>query len=72
MKNKKQNIMTRSSTEAKYWEMTSTVSELAWIEQVLADLNIDVKDPIKIFCENQSVRHITTKLNFMSASNKLK
>jgi hypothetical protein len=38
--------------------MTSTASELMWIKQVLANLNIKIKEPIKIFYDNQSARHI--------------
>jgi Reverse transcriptase (RNA-dependent DNA polymerase) len=58
-KSKKQNIVARSSVEAKYRAMTSTASELTWIKQVLADLEIKIKEPMKIFCDNQSARHIT-------------
>jgi hypothetical protein len=40
--------------------MASTASELTWIKQVLADLNIKIEEPMKIFCDNQSTRRITT------------
>jgi hypothetical protein len=40
--------------------MTSTASELTWIKQVLTDMNIKVEEPMKIFCDNQSARHIAT------------
>jgi hypothetical protein len=56
--------MARSSAEAEYQTMTSTVSEWTWIKQVLADLNVKVKGPIKIFCDNQVARHITANLVF--------
>jgi mevalonate pyrophosphate decarboxylase len=59
-KSKKQNVMARSSAEAEYRAMASTASELTWIKQVLADLNIKVEEPIKMFCDNQSARHIAT------------
>jgi hypothetical protein len=59
-KSKKQNIVARSSAEAEYRAMASTVSELIWIKQVLADLNIKVEEPMKMFCDNQSARHIAT------------
>jgi hypothetical protein len=38
--------------------MTSTASELIWIKQVLHDLKIIHEGPMKIFCDNQAVRHI--------------
>jgi hypothetical protein len=40
--------------------MTSITSELTWIKQVLADLNIKAEEPMKMLCDNQSVKHITT------------
>jgi Reverse transcriptase (RNA-dependent DNA polymerase) len=59
-KSKKQNIVARSSAEAEYRAMASTASELIWVRQVLADLNITNHEPIKIFCDNQAVRHIAS------------
>jgi hypothetical protein len=38
--------------------MTSTASELTWIKQVLADLNVKIEGSMKIFCDNQAARHI--------------
>jgi hypothetical protein len=63
-KSKKQNVVARSSTEAEYRAMASTASELTWIKQVLADFNIKIEEPMKIFCDNQSVRHIAINLVF--------
>jgi hypothetical protein len=51
-------FVARSSAEAEYRAMTSIVSELTWIKQVLIDLNIKVTEPMKMFCDNQSARHI--------------
>jgi hypothetical protein len=48
----------RSSTEAEYRFMASTASELTWIKYVLIDLNFEIKEPMKIFYDNQSTRHI--------------
>jgi zinc-binding in reverse transcriptase len=42
--------------------MTSTASELSWIKQVLTDLNFEINRPIKIFCDNQSARHIAANI----------
>jgi hypothetical protein len=39
--------------------MASTASELTWIKQVLADLNIEIKEPMKMYCDNQAAIHIT-------------
>jgi hypothetical protein len=50
----------RSSAEAEYRAMASTTSELIWIKQVLADLKIEHKKPMKIFYDNQAARHIAS------------
>jgi hypothetical protein len=57
-KSKKQNVVARSSTEAEYRAMASTASKLSWIKQVLTDLNFEINGPMKMFCDNQSARHI--------------
>jgi hypothetical protein len=44
--------------------MTFTVSELTWIKQILADLTINVKEPMMIFYDNQSTIHIVIILVF--------
>jgi hypothetical protein len=44
--------------------MASTASELTWIKYVLTDLNFEIKEPMKIFCDNQSARHIAINLVF--------
>jgi hypothetical protein len=45
--------MARSSAKAEYRAMASAASELTWNKQVLADLNIKVKEPMKMFYDNQ-------------------
>jgi hypothetical protein len=60
LKSKKQNAVARSSAEAEYRAMASTVSELIWIKQLLADLNITTHLPIKMFCDNQAACHIAS------------
>jgi hypothetical protein len=59
-KSKKQNVVARSSAEAEYRAMASTTSELIWIKQLLADLNITTHLPIKMFCDNQAACHIAS------------
>jgi hypothetical protein len=57
-KSKKQGVMTRSSAKSEYRAMVSTASEPIWIKQVLVELNIINKEPMKIYCDNQLARHI--------------
>jgi hypothetical protein len=59
-KSKKQNIVARSSAEAKYRAMASTTSKLIWIKQLLADLGIKIQEPMKMYCDNQAARHIAS------------
>jgi hypothetical protein len=49
--------------------MVSTTSELIWIKQLLADLNITTHSPMKLYCDNQSARHITSNLVFHERTN---
>jgi hypothetical protein len=63
-KSKKQNIVARSSVEEEYRAIASTASELIWIKQVFIDLNIKVVEPMKMFCDNKSARHIARNLVF--------
>jgi hypothetical protein len=52
--------MARSSAEVKYLAMTSTVNELIWIKQILADIGIEIRGSMKTFCDNQAARHIAS------------
>jgi hypothetical protein len=45
-KNKKLNVIARSSTEAEYRAMTSTTSELIWIKHLLGDMKIEYAKPM--------------------------
>jgi hypothetical protein len=54
--------MARLSAKTEYRAMTSTMSELIWIELILTDLDIKHDAPIKIFYDNQAARHITLNL----------
>ncbi|KAM1528050.1 hypothetical protein ACFX1Z_017449 [Malus domestica] len=51
---KKQQTVSRSSTEAEYRAMSTTTAELDWIQQLLAFLQIQPSDPPVLFCDNMS------------------
>jgi hypothetical protein len=59
-KSKKQKVVAKSSTEAKYRVMTFTVSELIWVKQVLTDFNFKSEEPMRMYYDNKATRHITT------------
>ncbi|GJX35610.1 putative RNA-directed DNA polymerase [Tanacetum coccineum] len=57
-KTKKQNVVSRSSAEAEYRSMASTVSEILLMQSLLKGLNIVMTGPTPFFCDNQAARHI--------------
>nr|GEY53288.1 RNA-directed DNA polymerase, eukaryota [Tanacetum cinerariifolium] len=57
-KTKKQPIISRSSTEAEYRAMTAITCELLWLSYLLQDLQIKVKLPVTIFCDNKVAQQI--------------
>nr|GFB10112.1 putative copia-type protein [Tanacetum cinerariifolium] len=49
-KTKKQSVVSRSSAEAEYKAMTSTVSEILWVRWLLKDMEVQLTTPISLFC----------------------
>nr|GFA11426.1 hypothetical protein [Tanacetum cinerariifolium] len=63
-KSKKQSVVSRSSAEAEYRAMASTVSEVLWVRWLLSELRIDTSSPTPLFCDNQAARHIANNPSF--------
>ncbi|KAL0343241.1 UNVERIFIED_CONTAM: Retrovirus-related Pol polyprotein from transposon RE2 [Sesamum angustifolium] len=59
LENEKQATVSKSTTEAEYRSLASTVCELTWIDYLLQDLGISLKKPIPLFCDNKAAVHIT-------------
>nr|GEX77835.1 putative reverse transcriptase, RNA-dependent DNA polymerase, Gag-polypeptide of LTR copia-type [Tanacetum cinerariifolium] len=57
-KTKKQNVVSRSSAEAEYKSMASTVRKIIWMLWLLKELTINLNEPTSLFCDNQAARHI--------------
>ena len=57
-KTKKQSVVSRSSAEAEYRSMASTVSEILWVRWLLQELNIASASPTPLFCDNEAACHI--------------
>ncbi|XP_022135931.1 uncharacterized protein LOC111007763 [Momordica charantia] len=57
-KSKKQDVISRSSTEAEYRAMASTTCEIVWLRWLLADMGIYLHHPTPLYCDNQSVIQI--------------
>ena len=57
-KSKKQQTISRSSSEAEYYALAATTCELQWITYLLHDLHIQHQQPALLYCENQVVIQI--------------
>jgi hypothetical protein len=63
-KSKKQATISRSSTEAEYRALASTVCEIQWLAYLLADLQVSSISPAVLYCDSQSARHIAANATF--------
>jgi len=52
-KSKKQQTISRSSSEAEYRALTATTCEIQWITYLLADLHVKHLQPALLYCDNQ-------------------
>ncbi|KAK9050950.1 hypothetical protein SSX86_027575 [Deinandra increscens subsp. villosa] len=57
-RSKKQSVVSRSSAEAEYRAMATTVSEVLWMRWLLKELDVTQIGPTPLFCDNQAARHI--------------
>nr|GEU94006.1 ribonuclease H-like domain-containing protein [Tanacetum cinerariifolium] len=53
-RSKKQNTLSKSSTEAEYGSLSSATCEIIWIQKLLFDLKTKVTVPVDLFCDNKS------------------
>ncbi|XP_061338842.1 uncharacterized mitochondrial protein AtMg00810-like [Gastrolobium bilobum] len=63
---KKQLVVNRSSTEAEYRCLASTVAELIWIQSLLSELQIRITRPPTVYCDNLSAVLLTANPIFHS------
>ena len=57
-RSKKQNIVSKSSTEVEFRAMSNGIDEVLWIRGIPKDLRIPYEEPIQVLCDNQSAIHI--------------
>ena len=51
--------MACSNMEAEYCTLVDTTSELLWLRWLLKDLGVSTSSATSLYCDNQSVIHIT-------------
>ncbi|PKU63100.1 putative mitochondrial protein [Dendrobium catenatum] len=51
---KKQNTVSRSSTESEYRALAAATANTIWLQRLLADFQITHDEPISVFCDNTS------------------
>lgn len=59
-KNKKQNVVARSSAEAEYRAMAKSATEIVWLKQLLGELGFQVFVPMDLWYDNQAAIYIAT------------
>ena len=57
-KSKKQNTVSRSSTESEYRAMATVTCEIVWVLNILSCLRVKDLIPVSIFCDNNSAIQI--------------
>ncbi|KAF3618185.1 hypothetical protein T459_02899 [Capsicum annuum] len=60
-KSKKQSTIFRSSTEAEYNNLASTVTEVVWVSNLLTELVVRHTTPVPMLCDNKFAIQIATK-----------
>ena len=53
-RSKKQSIVSRSTAEAEYRAMSLGLSEMLWVRNLLSELKVLRKGPLKVWCDNKS------------------
>ena len=59
-KNKKQDVVARSSVEAEYRAMALATCELIWLKHLFQELRFGKDEQMKLICDNQAVLHISS------------
>jgi len=60
-RNKRQDVVSRSSTEAKYRATATITLEFRWLRDLLCDMSVSVVTSVPMHCDNKSVIIIASK-----------
>jgi hypothetical protein len=67
-KSKKQNINSRSSTEAEYRALASLTCEIQWLQYIFQDFKITFSNPASVFCDSRSAIYLARNPTFHERS----
>lgn len=56
--------ISRSTSEAEYQALASTVCELQWLTYLFLDFNVEFITFALLYCNNQSTRHVVAITTF--------
>ena len=56
---KEQNVVARSSAEAKFRALAHGIGESIWINRILEKLKVSPKTPMQVYCDNKAIVAIT-------------
>lgn len=57
-------MVSRSSVEAEYRAMATTISEILWMRWLLNELEVKQSGTVPLFCDSEAARHIANNLVF--------
>lgn len=63
-KSKKQPTVSKSSSNAEYRALASTVCEVQWLTYLLQDFQLPFISPALLYCDSQYARHIAANSSF--------
>ena len=59
---KKQNVVARSSVEAKFHAMASGICELLWLRKIMMELRLLLETPMKLYYDNKASINIAKNI----------
>ncbi|KAJ9556427.1 hypothetical protein OSB04_011041 [Centaurea solstitialis] len=57
-KSARQKSVSRSSTEAEYKALANAAAEIAWVQNLLSELGIEIKQPPQLYCDNTGATYV--------------